>query len=140
VWGMNFVRKLLTWQAEASFMFTQRLKATILRIARLKQLARPTPCTVTFQKCCQLETTHTVRSFFIEPRLSLSVGTTSRNCCNAMQRGILEPKLAPDRCSHIEINPRHHSFQRMPDRRVPDDNFIRHVRLLPHPQVSDSKR
>src|SRR5271156_5775826 len=27
-----------------------------------------------------------------------------------MQRGILKPKSAPDRCSHIEINPRHHSY------------------------------
>jgi hypothetical protein len=54
--------------------------------------------------------THTARSFFNKLRLSLSVGTSSRNCYNAMQRGILKPKSAPGRCSHIEISPGHHSY------------------------------
>jgi hypothetical protein len=55
-------------------------------------------------------TTHTAGSFFNKPRLSLSVGTSSRSYYNATQRRIFNPNSAPCRCSHTEISPRRHSY------------------------------
>jgi hypothetical protein len=99
---------------------------------------------------CRIETTHHVPILYhtsceIIFQQAQAIFVSLHNLSKLLQRHAAWESLSQSQCLTAAVTSKltassSFSFQRMPDRRVSDDNFIHHVRLLPHPRVSNSQR